>query len=175
MNERVAPECGCTTEGKIVRGMCAVHYHAWLHVTPKDQRPAAPRFIRSFWDFVDKSGDCWIWTGPKNGNAYGYWSGEGIRGLAHRVSLNAVSPCPSPGLLACHSCDNPPCVNPAHLYWGTNADNTRDMIIRGRRNNQNSLKTHCKRGHEFAGDNLLIVGRDRRRQCKTCVTRRRAS
>lgn len=129
--------------------------------------------LRNFWDFVDKSGDCWLWTGPTNSrNGYGQWSGGGIRGGAHRISLNMVSPCPDPTLWACHTCDNPPCVNPAHLYWGTVKDNTRDRMERGRYVNYNMQKTHCKRGHELAGENLRIVGKARNRQCRICDNER---
>lgn len=164
MSERTAPDCGCVTTGKIVRGMCAMHYDRWVHATPKDQRGPAPRFDRDFWDFVERSGECWNWTGPTNRKGYGLWK----RSLAHRFSLAEAVPSPDPSLFACHTCDNPPCVNPAHLYWGTAADNARDLVERGTPNNQNSLKTHCKNGHELAGDNLRIVGKDQRRQCREC-------
>lgn len=101
MSTRIASECGCTTEGKIVRGMCATHYDRWVHATPKDQRPPAPRFARDFWHFVDRTGDCWVWTGPTNRKGYGWWSGGGRRGLAHRLSLAEVELPPSPDLFAC--------------------------------------------------------------------------
>ena len=72
--DRTAPECGCSTPGKIVRGMCVMHYDRWVHTTPKDQREPAPRFARSFWDHVDKTPSpvgCWTWTGPLNNKGYG--------------------------------------------------------------------------------------------------------
>jgi hypothetical protein len=172
LTERICSVQGCGRGGKLTRGMCAKHYRYWIDHTPKDQRPLAPRFARRFWDYVDKSGDCWIWTGPTNRKGYGWWSGGGTRGLAHRLALAASVPCPDDALLACHHCDNPPCVKPTHIYWGTEADNARDVMERGAVVNQNVLKTHCKRGHPLAGDNLRIVGASRSRQCHICSNKR---
>lgn len=167
MAERTAPECGCITTGKIVRGMCAMHYDRWVHSTPKDQRGTAPRFSRDFWDYVDKSGDCWVWTGSTNAKGYGWWSGGGRRGLAHRIALAEVSPEPD-GMMACHHCDNPPCVRPAHLYWGTARTNAADVVARQGMHNKGKFVTHCPEGHELVGDNLRVVGRNDKRVCRTC-------
>ena len=64
-----------------------------------------------------------------------------------------------------HDCDNPPCINMAHLRAGTNQDNVDDKMKRGR--HDNSKKTHCKRGHEFNETNTY-KRKDGRRLCKTC-------
>jgi len=87
-----------------------------------------------FWAKVDKRGatDCWEWRGSKAGKGYGQiW--EGGRNLyAHRISWElANGPIPA-GKFVCHHCDNPSCVNPAHLWIGSNADNMRDMIAKDR-------------------------------------------
>ncbi len=163
---------GCDRGGKLTRGMCTKHYRYWIDHTPKDARGPAPRFDREFDDFIDRSGSCWLWTGPTNSGGYGFWSNRGERGLAHRIALARATPPPRPGLFACHRCDTPGCVNPRHLYWGTVQDNTDDMLARGEPANQNTRKTHCKRGHALSGDNLRIVGHDRRRQCRTCDNER---
>lgn len=66
-------------------------------------------------------------------------------------------------------CNNRRCVNVEHLFLGTNADNCADMVAKGRHANQ--LKTHCKHGHELAGDNLEVVSSGRgglTRRCRTC-------
>lgn len=94
----------------------------------------APLDLARFWSFVDRRGadDCWEWRGGRDGDGYGmFWfNGRGHR--ATRVSL-AVSGAPvSPGHLVRHACDNPPCVNPAHLSTGTHQDNVDDSITRGR-------------------------------------------
>lgn len=81
---------------------------------------------------VDDRTGCWLWLGNKSGKGYGriFWKGKVAR--AHRVIYEIVkSPIPS-GLLICHHCDVPACVNPEHLYAGTHVQNQRDKINRGR-------------------------------------------
>jgi len=128
---------------------------------------------RNFWQFVDKSGPngCWIWTGAKNRGGYGTWSQRGFRGLAHRWSYAASHREVPKGLFVCHHCDNPPCVNPEHLYAGTHRQNMDDAVERGRMANANTYKTHCKNGHELVGDNVLSR-RDSSRACRICARAR---
>jgi hypothetical protein len=80
---------------------------------------------------VDTSGGaaaCWPWMHACNGKGYGRLGQQ----LAHRIAYRcAIGPIP-PGLKIRHTCDNPPCCNPAHLVAGTPADNSRDMVERGR-------------------------------------------
>lgn len=77
--------------------------------------------------------ECWPWTGATNSRGYGVirLPEDGGLALAHRVALRLDGRDPG-GLLARHSCDNPICVNPAHLLPGTPVDNAADMVERGR-------------------------------------------
>jgi len=92
---------------------------------PKKKIPIEERF----WRYVLKSvgNGCWIWTGALR-QGYGQISNK----VAHRVSWEIHNgPIPQ-GFFVCHHCDNPPCVNPYHLFLGNAQDNTSDMIIKGR-------------------------------------------
>jgi hypothetical protein len=88
-----------------------------------------------FWAKVDRTGDCWVWLAGKGRGGYGRLSRAGLSPqyrLAHRHSWElAYGPIPD-GLHVCHRCDNPPCVNPAHLFLGTDKDNLDDMRSKGR-------------------------------------------
>lgn len=76
---------------------------------------------------------CLEWTRSRNQAGYGHVKRNGKMVNVHRLSLEAKLGRPlGPGMVARHTCDNPPCFNPDHLVEGTYAENTRDMIDRGR-------------------------------------------
>lgn len=103
---------------------------------PRPGRQIRP-LVDRFWEKVDKRGpdECWEWQGALD---HGYGSiGLGSRkqgtARASRVSWEIHNPARIPeGLHVLHTCDNPPCVNPAHLYLGTDVENARDRVERGR-------------------------------------------
>jgi len=93
-----------------------------------------------FWAKVDKSGECWEWTGYLNPTGYGQikWNGKAV--ASHRYSYVLHHPLTIDLLeghreiYVCHRCDNPKCVNPAHLFLGSQGDNMRDREEKGRGN-----------------------------------------
>lgn len=101
--------------------------------------PVAKRMIDlhvRFWRKVDRSAGpeaCWPFMGSRRAAGYGVISVGKKNDLAHRVAFRLAKGGVIPdGMLVCHSCDNPPCCNPAHLWLGTDGDNIADMIRKGR-------------------------------------------
>ena len=134
-----------------------------------------PAWAERFWSKVLKvEGGCWEWQAGKFTTGYGQFGLDKKQRTAHRVSYElANGPIPD-GLLVRHACDNPGCVNPAHLLLGTHKDNTWDMILRGRSTlrpnpGRRPRKTHCKRGHELVYENLRVKNGVRVRGCKLCA------
>lgn len=90
--------------------------------------------LERFWENVDIKGDdeCWEWMGSRTAAGYGVIYHSGNLEYTHRLSLDFDDRPVPPRHHACHTCDNPPCVNPKHLYPGTPMDNVRDKMKRGR-------------------------------------------
>jgi hypothetical protein len=91
--------------------------------------------VEAFWSRVGVAEEdvCWPWTGPKTDRGYGLYAPlPGVVMRTHRVAYALHNGGIDDGLLVCHRCDNPSCCNPKHLFLGTNSDNMRDMVAKGR-------------------------------------------
>jgi len=86
-----------------------------------------------FWNYVKTEDLCWIWIGGKNRSGYGKFTMKGYKNIAaHRASYIIFKGEIPLDLFVCHTCDNPTCVKPDHLWLGTNSDNQQDGIKKGR-------------------------------------------
>lgn len=111
----------------------------YTHVHSRRQRSISlasitPAVGREFWRRVslDESG-CWVWVGALHGEGYGLFNVEPRRQVrAHRVAWVMAFGEIHEGLIVCHRCDRPPCVNPGHLFLGEPKDNSLDMVLKGR-------------------------------------------
>lgn len=126
-----------------------------------------------FWSKVDKNGpvvreelgQCWLWTGKVNDQGYGqfYIGVKKSRPRAHRVSFAIATGRDVVSLgYICHRCDNPPCVNPGHLYEGTARSNTADMTARGRHGRAKMTESQVveARTRAASGENMHDIIRD---------------
>ena len=113
-----------------------------------------------FWNKVNKTDTCWLWTAAKDKDGYGLFD----KHRAHRYRFiydNGYSPS-----IVRHACDIPACVKPEHLLPGDAFSNMADLKERG--NNSAWNKTHCPRGHAYSGTNV-IYKKSGGRGCRKCT------
>lgn len=96
-------------------------------------KPITPTEIRFAQKYeVNPVTGCWEWQACTNNIGYGFIRDSGKMRTAHRVSYELFKGLIPAGKIVCHTCDNPKCVNPDHLWIGTNKDNYDDMVRKGR-------------------------------------------
>lgn len=136
----------------------------------------SPKLVQRFFEKIEfiPFHPCWEWNGTKsNGYASIWLNGQTRR--ASRLSWEIHHGRSFPvGLFALHTCDNPGCVNPDHIWIGTSSENTRDMYKKGRHPKLVSPyanSTHCPYGHERSGSNIYWYRGHR--YCRPCNRRRK--
>lgn len=157
----------CTKRVKAKR-LCQMHYRrlqrrgdpslAW-----EKGRYPRPSTEERFWNKVEKTDGCWLWTAALNADGYGLFllKNDGRMKIAHRIAFRwLVGPIPD-GMELHHLCHTTNCVNPAHLKPVTRTEHIR--LTRPR--------TNCIYGHPLEGDNLYVAP-DGKRQCRICIRRR---
>lgn len=127
-------------------GWCNAHYRQWrrwgdpLIKVYRSKGEFSPEW---FWSKVDRSGGpdaCWPWTMARLPRGYGVLAYQQRQTYSHRVAYLLDSGfIPDNVPFVCHTCDNPPCCNPDHLWLGTHADNMADMVAKGRERHRNAL------------------------------------
>lgn len=126
-----------------------------------------------FWEKVDKTSNpdgCWVWLASCGSHGYGQIGSHSTVMLAHKFAYESEVGTVPIGLQLDHLCRNRKCVNPAHLEPVTQQENIR----RGQSGAYLAARTHCPRGHEYAGDNLYIRPDGRGRECRACHSQRQA-
>lgn len=140
--------------------------------------PKNATLAQRWWEKVRLRDDsCWEWIASRDKDGYGKFQHPGPDGQihirAHRWGYEHFIGAVPDDRQVCHSCDRPWCVNPAHLWLGTNTENDADKRQKGRAPEvwgeplNRRRQTHCKNGHEFTSDNTRLVTSGHRR-CRQC-------
>lgn len=151
---------GCENEAR-QKGLCDKHYYRERNGIGKTVKEMSLTELFVYRGWTETPSGCWEFNAKGDKNGYGHVRGK----KAHRISFeHFVGPIPD-GLHVLHSCDNPPCINPAHLRVGTQADNMRD--IADHRTHYFHSATHCPNGHEYPEDDgFRYADGSRCRRCR---------
>lgn len=126
--------------------------------------------LSKFWTKVNKTSSCWLWVGCKNKQGYGQFRVRPKAYLSHRFSWLIHNGAIPDKQYVCHSCDTPACINPDHLFLGSQTDNMQDMFLKGRHysqrgtNNQPTGKAHhfYYTGHKITRQDAETIRKDSR-------------
>ncbi len=124
-------------------------------------------FKKAFWENTKKEGNCVVWQGLIS-NGYGQVYKDGKTRWAHRVAWEITNGSIPKGLNVLHKCDNKPCVNPEHLFLGTQSDNLKDSVRKGRFAMFRSMKQFCPNGHKYDVNDMYIDPTTGHRHCRIC-------
>jgi hypothetical protein len=111
--------------------------------------------------------DCWNWNGTKNTKKYGQLMINRKRHMAHRISWSLKNGEIPTGMVICHKCDNTSCINPDHLFLGTQKDNIQDASRKGRMHKSTNL--YCKNGHLYNEKNTYYCHDNKHKRCRVCA------
>lgn len=133
-------------------------------------KPGLPVAERLALHVVERPSGCHEWTGATDRNGYGRITVKGKTVQTHVLAWTLVNgPVPA-GLNVLHHCDNPPCCRPSCLFLGTLADNSADMVTKGRstKGRGQASKTHCPQRHRYSKANTYVAPGSNKRQCRIC-------
>lgn len=116
--------------------------------------------MKRFWNKVNKTNTCWLWTAAKNNKGYGVFRIKGKNVYSHRLSYLIPNGYLPDDKIIMHACDTPLCVNPAHLIIGTQADNIADMIAKKRGKKSPEKTRGEKNGHSILTEEKVKEIRD---------------
>jgi hypothetical protein len=157
---------GCDRTDVEARGWCLLHYSRWRFKGDVSWQPSTVE--DRFWEKVDKTETCWLWTGSLCSSGYGNFRDNRVLKPAHRYSYELITgPIPDGKQLdhTCHkndgscsggvTCVHRRCVNPSHLDPVTSQENT----DRGLSGSYQRAKTHCPKNHEYTAENTYLAKR----------------
>lgn len=131
--------------------------------------PMTQERIDKFWSLIDRSdiSGCWPWINAKTERGYGRFKIGYTEYRTHRIAF-FLSRGKDTKLLVCHSCDNPPCCNPEHLFEGTSKDNTDDYVAKGRQHHNGHGPKGEKNGQAKLNNKIVAEIRAKYREGGRC-------
>jgi hypothetical protein len=127
--------------------------NSWTPSMPKPIPTLTERDLKRFYQSRVEDDGCWPWLGTRHRKGYGRFAVNRLLLRAHRVAYKIATGIDPADRCVCHACDNPPCVNPAHLWLGTHQENIQDAAAKGRMNRGKAIYPWRKMD---VGDSFVI-------------------